>query len=103
MVFRATAEEPAMLSTFDRSDTLLGVCEALGQDLGVNATWLRVMFAVGVLWSPVVMIATYLGLGVVVAVARAVTPVRRPTPMTPATIVDAANDAADHQEMKQAA
>ena len=27
-----------------RNDTILGVCEALGQDFGINPTWLRVAF-----------------------------------------------------------
>lgn len=63
-------------STFDRSDTLLGICEAIGQDLGFDAQWLRIALAVGVFWSPVAMIALYAALGVAVWVARAVTPAR---------------------------
>ena len=63
-------------STFNRSDTLLGICEAIGQDLGFNAQWLRVALAIGVFWSPVAMIALYAALGVAVWTARALTPVR---------------------------
>ena len=63
-------------STFNRADTLLGICEAIGQDLGFNAQWLRIALAMGVFWSPVAMIALYFALGVAVWVARAVTPVR---------------------------
>jgi len=53
-----------------RSDTILGVCEAIGQDLGFNPNWLRVPFAALILWNPEVIIASYLLLGVVVAAAR---------------------------------
>lgn len=63
-------------STFDRSDTLLGICEAIGQDLGFDAQWLRIALAVGVFWSPVAMIVLYAALGVAVWIARAVTPAR---------------------------
>lgn len=53
-----------------RSDTILGVCEAIGQDLGFNPNWLRVPFAALILWNPQVIIACYLLLGIVVAAAR---------------------------------
>lgn len=53
-----------------RGDTLLGVCEAVGQDLGFNPTWLRIAFAMLLMWNPEVVVAAYLGLGVVVAITR---------------------------------
>ena len=34
-----------------RSDTILGVCEALGQDFGFNPTYLRIALASLVLWN----------------------------------------------------
>ena len=71
---------------FNRPDTLLGVCEALGQDLGFNPNWLRVALAVGIFWNPWAIAATYLGLGVAVAVARLLTPERAPA--APALAVD---------------
>ena len=60
---------------FDRPDTFFGVCEGLGQDLGFNANFLRVLLGVAVLWNPVVVIATYLVLGLAVALARWIYPV----------------------------
>ena len=60
-----------------RGDTFLGVCEAVGQDLGFHANWLRIPFAALILWNPPVVIASYLGLGCVVAVSRWIFPVRR--------------------------
>jgi phage shock protein PspC (stress-responsive transcriptional regulator) len=53
-----------------RADTLLGVCEGIGQDLGINPNFLRVPFAALMLWNPPVVIASYLGLGCVVALSR---------------------------------
>ena len=53
-----------------RGDTLLGVCEAIGQELGFNPTWLRVVFAALLMWNPEVIVATYLGLGIIVAITR---------------------------------
>jgi len=64
-----------------RSDTILGVCEAVGQDLGFHPNWLRVPFAALILWNPEAIVAAYLLLGVVVAAARWLFPAR-PTPAT---------------------
>jgi phage shock protein C len=61
-----------------RSDTMLGVCEALGQDLGFNANYLRIALASLVLWDLYAAIGIYLGLGVVVAVSRWLAPAPRP-------------------------
>ena len=53
-----------------RADTFLGVCEAIGQDLGINANWIRLLFAPVILFSPLSALAAYLGLGAVVATSR---------------------------------
>jgi len=68
-----------------RSDTILGVCEAVGQDLGFHPNWLRVPFAALILWNPVVIIASYLLLGAVVAVTRWFFPAQ---PKAPAAKID---------------
>lgn len=60
-----------------RDDTLLGVCEALGQDFGIPANLLRIAFALGLLWNPYAIIGAYLGLGVVVAASRILFPTPR--------------------------
>lgn len=60
-----------------RSDTILGVCEAVGQDLGFNADWLRIPFAALILWNPPIIVGCYLGLGFVVAITRWLFPIRR--------------------------
>ena len=57
-----------------RSHTILGVCEAIGEDFGFNPVWLRVPLAASVLISPMMAIAAYLALGGVVLLSRLVWP-----------------------------
>ncbi|MBX3561866.1 MAG: PspC domain-containing protein [Sphingomonas sp.] len=59
---------------FTRDDTLLGVCEGLGEDLGFNPNWLRAALGAGLIWNPLAMIGIYLGLGVIVLFTRLVMP-----------------------------
>ena len=66
-------QEPALPF---RGDTFLGVCEAVGQDLGFHPNWLRIPFAAMILWNPTVIIGSYLALGCVVAVTRLAFPDR---------------------------
>jgi phage shock protein PspC (stress-responsive transcriptional regulator) len=56
--------------------TILGACEAIGQDFGFNPIFLRVPFAASVLWNPEIAIGSYLALAIVVLVSRLVFPVR---------------------------
>ena len=42
-----------------RSHTILGACEAIGEDFGFNPLFLRVPFAASVLWSPLYAILAY--------------------------------------------
>ena len=53
-----------------RNDTILGVCEAIGQDFGFNPLWLRLALIGPVFFAPMASIAAYLGLGVIVAATR---------------------------------
>lgn len=53
-----------------RNDTVLGVCEAIGQDFGFHPNWLRLALASLFYFFPMGVIGTYLGLGVVVAFTR---------------------------------
>lgn len=57
-------------STFARPDTLLGVCQAIGEDLGFNPLWLRMTFGVLLLWNPVPVIGAYAAAAVVVGFTR---------------------------------
>jgi phage shock protein PspC (stress-responsive transcriptional regulator) len=67
---------------FTRDDTIFGVCQGLGDDLGFNANWLRVAFAVLLYLNPTGAIAGYLGLGVIVLATRLI--VREPRRAAPA-------------------
>jgi phage shock protein PspC (stress-responsive transcriptional regulator) len=59
-----------------RNDTILGVCEALGHDLGFNPMFLRVPLASGIIFAPVVVIGIYLALGALVFASRTFFPDR---------------------------
>ena len=53
-----------------RSHTILGVCEAIGVDFHFNPTFLRVILAAMVLYSPTIAFGSYFALGAVVLVSR---------------------------------
>ena len=57
-----------------RNDTVLGVCEAIGQDFGFHPNWLRLTLASLFYFFPMGVIGTYLGLGIVVAATRWIAP-----------------------------
>lgn len=57
-----------------RSHTILGVCEAIGEDFGFNPVFLRIPFAASVLISPTWAIGSYLLLGVIVLLSRILSP-----------------------------
>lgn len=71
-----------------RSDTILGVCEGIGQDLGFNPLYLRLVFAGLFYFNPLVVIGSYVALGAGLALARWLYPVRA------APVVQAAADPA---------
>jgi phage shock protein PspC (stress-responsive transcriptional regulator) len=57
-----------------RGDTLLGVCEAIGEDFSFHPNILRIAFAVALLWNPAAVFCAYLALGAIVAASRLVIP-----------------------------
>jgi len=71
-----------------RSHTILGVCEAIGEDFGFNPVLLRVPLAAIVLWNPMIAIGAYFALGLVVLASRLLFP--------KAKAVSAASVEADH-------
>ena len=64
-----------------RSHTILGVCEAIGEDFGFNPVLLRVPLAASVLWSPLIAIGGYFLLGAIVLLSRLVFPKAKPVPV----------------------
>ena len=61
-----------------RSHTILGVCEAIGEDFGFNPVFLRIPLAAMVIWSPMVAFSLYFGLGAVVLASRLLAPKAQP-------------------------
>jgi phage shock protein C len=68
---------------YAREDTMLGVCEGLGQELGIHANWLRVALLLALFWNPVAVFVGYLALGVALAAFRWAFPLRRAAVATP--------------------
>lgn len=60
-----------------RSYTFLGVCEAIGEDFGFNANYLRVPLGAIVVFNIWAAVAAYVGLGVIVLASRLLFPARR--------------------------
>ena len=74
---------------FTRDDTFFGVCEALGEDIGVHSNWLRLAFAGAFFFAPAAVVASYFGLGLVVALTRWIAP----SPARPLVATGAVTDA----------
>jgi phage shock protein C len=60
---------------FTRDDTFLGICEGLGEDLGINPDLFRVAMIPALFFFPVHTLAAYLGAGILVLFTRLVFPV----------------------------
>ena len=90
-------------SFITREDTLLGVCAALGEDFGFNPLWPRMIFAVLLLWNPVLVLSTYFGLFALIVVARLVFPNARGSEQPQAEAEAPAHDNATPVELPLAA
>ena len=88
-------------NVFLRHDTLLGVCQGIGEEFGFNPNFLRVPFAAGILWNPLVVVSLYLGLGVALAVARWIYPKSQATPAPHAGANHAIQPVADNANTDQ--
>ncbi|MBO9582166.1 MAG: PspC domain-containing protein [Sphingobium sp.] len=67
-----------------RSDTMFGVCEALGQDFGVSANWFRVAFAFAVIYNLEYAVLAYAAVGALVLLSRLIYPSRAVAEAEPA-------------------
>ena len=74
-----------------RSHTILGVCEAIGEDFGFNPVFLRIPFAASVIYSPTMAIAVYFALGAVVLASRLLFP-RPKTAQASVSVVESAGN-----------
>lgn len=77
-----------------RNDTILGVCEAIGQDFGFNPLWLRLAFIAPLFVAPMATVGAYLGLGLVVAAVRWFAP-NKAVNASAMTVVATARDISD--------
>ncbi|MBA3670283.1 MAG: PspC domain-containing protein [Sphingomonas sp.] len=84
-----------------RAHTILGVCEALGEDFGINPIWLRVPLAASVLISPMWSVVAYFALGLVVLGSRLIAPNIKSVPNATTVWVFESTNSAD--EIKLAA
>ena len=80
-----------------RNDTILGVCEGIGQDFGFSANWLRIPLAGMVLISPVTAFGIYFALGLAVLASRLIVPARRPVAAAPQAAQQPQPRTADNQ------
>ena len=93
----ASHKEPTMTNQTPlplRNDTILGVCEAIGEDFGFNALWLRLVFVATIFFAPAAGVAAYLGLGLLVAVTRYFAPNK----LASQQVIDVQADEADADE-----
>jgi len=87
---------------FTRDDTFFGVCQGLGEDLAIHPNLLRIPLAAMLLWNPAVVLGLYLGLGLLVAFTRWISPDPRPLP-APAAAADPVAEEAGPGELAIAA
>jgi phage shock protein C len=57
-----------------RAHTILGVCEAIGEDFGFNPILLRIPLAASVIVSPMIAFGVYFALGAAVLASRLLFP-----------------------------
>ena len=88
-----------------RDDTLLGVCQALGEDFGFNPFYLRAALGVLLIVQPVAVIVGYLGAAVAIALLRLIVPNPRSAADEAEAEANAARDAvhAEPEPMQLAA
>lgn len=59
---------------FTRDDTFFGVCQGLGEDLGISGNWFRLAFALALFFSPLGALAAYALCGLFVFAIRWLVP-----------------------------
>jgi phage shock protein PspC (stress-responsive transcriptional regulator) len=92
---------------FTREDTMFGVCEGLGEDLGINPLWLRLALTGFLFLNPAAAIGTYLAAGAIVFSSRWLFPDARVAAAAPAETAEprtaAAEEMAEPEQLAQAA
>ncbi|HEX8380013.1 MAG TPA: PspC domain-containing protein [Allosphingosinicella sp.] len=70
--------QTSSIPVYARDHTILGICEAIGEDFGFNPLFVRIPLAVCLLVAPMAVIGAYLGLGLIVGLSRLLAPNPRP-------------------------
>lgn len=78
---------------FTRDDTFFGVCQGIGEDLGISPDLVRLAFVPFLFFAPFVAIATYFAFGLVVFAVHML--IREPKP------VRSAGAAVEHGEVEE--
>ncbi len=68
-------------------NNLFGVCAALGYDFGFNPLYLRLVFAILLLWNPPAIVGAYVCTGLVVALSHWLFPDRRENQASATTVL----------------
>lgn len=69
---------------FNRDDTFFGVCQGLGEDLGISGNWFRLAFSLSLFFSPVGAVVAYAVAGLFVFTIRTLVPTSGRAAATPA-------------------
>lgn len=76
-------------ATFQRPDTLFGICEAIGQDFGFNPLWLRLAIVPAIFFAPVATLFAYLIAGLFVLASRLLFPTKDTSAIAVVAVCDA--------------
>ena len=78
--------QDAQPNLFTRDDTFFGICQGIGEDLGINPFWLRLPFIPLLFFWPVETVAGYAAAGVIVLATRVIFPTPRPASAEPINV-----------------
>ena len=102
-----TALTTAKPPIWNRAEPIFGVCEALGDDFGINPHWIRAALIPLLVWQPLWTIGGYALLGLIVLATRLLFPDVRETHAAEASPalaqVTEPNDAPTQQEQHKLA
>ena len=90
-------------SLFARPDTFFGVCQGMGEDLGIHPNLFRIAFGMAFFFGPLATVVIYCSLGLVVAAARSAFPVPTRAEPTAADVVKPDTAIDDEKELELAA
>jgi phage shock protein PspC (stress-responsive transcriptional regulator) len=94
------SKQPSLLT---RDDTFFGVCEGLGEDLGIHSNFLRLALTGLLFWNPPAAAAAYAGAGMLVLISRLLVPNPRPAAALEPDGASAAETAAEPRQANDSA